>query len=168
MWVLAVGLSAVGLSAVGTGVVGSPVVAGRDARAAALAPAPTSQSTGLDPELERRFEAARAAATAAGVPFKIHSGRRSIDDQQRLVDQAVARYGSEKVAHRFVLPPQASAHVTGLAIDVGPNAGVVWLEKYGVSYGLCQVYQNEPWHFEPLVEPGGDCPAVRPDASWAW
>jgi LAS superfamily LD-carboxypeptidase LdcB len=83
------------------------------------------------------------------------------------VDEAIARHGSAEAAHRWVLPPERSAHVAGLAIDVGPAAGARWLEERGSAYGLCRVYLNEPWHFEPLVAPGTPCPELQPDAGAA-
>ena len=94
---------------------------------------------------------ARQDAAAAGVELRITSGWRSAREQQRLVDEAITRFGSAEAAHRWVLPPERSAHVAGLAIDVGPAAGARWLEERGSAYGLCRVYLNEPWHFEPLV-----------------
>ena len=121
----------------------------------------------LDADLERRFEAARQQAAAAAVELRITSGWRSPAEQQRLVDDAIARYGSAEAAHRWVLPPERSAHVAGLAIDVGPAEGAQWLEEHGATYGLCRVYLNEPWHFEPLVPPGAPCPELRPDAGSA-
>jgi hypothetical protein len=36
-----------------------------------------------------------------------------------------------------------------------------WLSEHGAGYGLCQVYANEPWHYElrPKAINGG-CPRV--------
>ena len=74
----------------------------------------------------------------------------------------------EAEAHRFVAPVDVSAHVRGLAVDVGPADAATWLRHHGWRYGLCQVYANEPWHFEPTADPGGTCPALEPDASVLW
>ena len=41
-----------------------------------------------------------------------------------------------------------SAHVSGDAVDVGPTAADSWLAQHGAAYGLCQIYANEPWHYE--------------------
>lgn len=122
-------------------------------------------ATELDPELVRRFEAARAAAADDGVELTITSGLRSAAEQQRLFDEAVAEHGSPDEAARWVLPPERSAHVSGTALDVGGWDGMTWLGEHGAEFGLCQVYANEPWHVEPLVEPGGTCPPLRPDAA---
>ena len=30
----------------------------------------------------------------------------------------------------------------------GPPAAAAWLSAHGAAYGLCQIYGNEPWHYE--------------------
>jgi D-alanyl-D-alanine carboxypeptidase len=97
----------------------------------------------------------RAATTAAddGVTFRVDSGWRSRDYQEQLLDEAVAKYGSEEEAARWVASPDTSAHVSGAAVDLGPTEATAWLSRHGAAYGLCQIYRNEPWHFE-----------LRPDA----
>lgn len=129
---------------------------------------PGPQATALSDELQRRFDAAAAAAAAEGVTLTITSGWRTADEQRQLIAQAVATYGSEAEAHRWVLPPERSAHVQGLAIDVGPAAGAAWLGEHGAAFGLCRTYANEAWHFEPVIEPGGTCPEPYPDSSVGW
>jgi hypothetical protein len=56
-------------------------------------------------------------------------------------------------------------HVTGKAVDVGPTDAAYWLAQHGARYGLCQIYANEIWHFERVIEPGETCPEQLPDAS---
>ena len=34
------------------------------------------------------------------------------------------------------------------------------------TYGLCQIFANERWHFELATEPGGACPPMYPDSSY--
>lgn len=131
-------------------------------------PSAQAPATGLDPELEARFAAAVEGAAADGVALTLTSGWRSAEDQAGLVESALARYGSAEEAHRWVLPPERSAHVAGLAIDVGPTDGALWLESHGADYGLCRVYANEVWHFEPVIEAGGTCPDLLPDSSSGW
>lgn len=138
------------------------------AASAAVSPKPSPEATGLDPELLRRFDDAAAAAAADGVTLAITSGWRTAEEQQRLVDEAVATYGSAAAAHRWVLPPDKSAHVHGLAIDVGPPSGATWLGEHGAQFGLCRTYANEGWHFEPVIDPGGTCPDPAPDSSVGW
>jgi D-alanyl-D-alanine carboxypeptidase len=141
---------------------------GGAAAAIASSTAGPSPATGLDPELERRFHEARAAADADGVELTLTSGWRTAAEQQDLVDAALERYGSAEEAHRWVLPPESSEHVAGLAIDVGPTDGALWLEQHGADFGLCRTYANELWHFEAVVEPGGTCPPMHEDASHGW
>ncbi len=60
--------------------------------------------------------------------------------------------------------PKTSAHVAGEAVDLGPSASAAWLSRNGARYGLCQIYRNEPWHFElrpDAVEDG--CPTMYAD-----
>ncbi|MBN9376069.1 MAG: M15 family metallopeptidase, partial [Cellulomonas sp.] len=128
-----------------------------------------STATGLDPELLRRFEAAKAAARAAGVTLTLTSGWRSVAEQEQIIAGDIATYGSVTEAHRWVLPPDKSAHVQGEAIDVGPTSGAAWLGVHGGRFGLCRTYANEPWHFEPVIQPGGTCPTPpHADSSWGW
>ena len=62
-------------------------------------------------------------------------------------------------------PPAESSHVTGDAVDVGPTDADSWLSQHGSEYGLCQIYANEPWHFELATVPGGTCPAMTSNAA---
>ena len=119
---------------------------------------------GLSPRLRTRLKKAIAAAKASGVRIDITSARRSAAKQQRLLREAIAKYGSYKAATRWVLPPEQSAHVQGKAVDIGPQAAMVWLNKNGWRYGVCRRYDNEPWHFEALTTPGKRCPAREPHA----
>ena len=134
----------------------------------------TALSVPLDPVnilnefLEVRFLAAQAAAKKEGIRLVITSGFRSYDRQASLFNAAVKKYGSKEVASHWVLPPSASHHPLGLAIDVNyPNdlISTLWLEKNGFRYGLCRAYVNEWWHFEALSAPEQPCPAMIPDAS---
>ena len=52
------------------------------------------------------------------------------------------------MADSYVLSPERSAHVLGLAIDVQGLAGHNWLEGTAGSLGFCRTYDNETWHFE--------------------
>jgi hypothetical protein len=110
----------------------------------------------LDPDL---LAALRRAATDAGIAFGVDSGWRSPAYQRHLLREAVAKYGSRAQAARWVAPPKSSAHVSGDAVDVG-SAAAAWLAEHGAAYGLCQIYGNEPWHYE--LRPGG-CPPMYSD-----
>ena len=118
----------------------------------------------LDPALLEALRAAATEAGADGITFHVNSGWRSAAEQERLLQQAIARYGSEKEARRWVATPQTSAHVSGDAVDLGPSEAARWLARHGAAYGLCQVYRNEPWHFE--LRQGvalNGCPAMYAD-----
>ncbi|WP_410671612.1 D-alanyl-D-alanine carboxypeptidase family protein [Amycolatopsis sp. cmx-4-68] len=113
--------------------------------------------------------ALRRAATAAaddGVAFAVNGGWRSPDYQSRLRRRAVSRYGSETEAARWVATPETSPHVSGDAVDLGPGTARAWLSEHGAGYGLCQVYRNEPWHYELRPEAAEHgCPPMYPDPS---
>ncbi|MFJ8475590.1 M15 family metallopeptidase [Kitasatospora sp. NPDC094011] len=119
----------------------------------------------LDPELLAAVRRAAGDARAQGIGMHVTSGWRSKAYQQRLLDQAVERYGSLERARQFVNTPERSAHVAGRAVDLGPTNADYWLIQHGAEYGLCQVYGNEVWHFELRTAPGGSCPALLPDAA---
>ncbi|CAB4634684.1 unannotated protein [freshwater metagenome] len=122
----------------------------------------------LNPQLLIRFTAAKAAAAKDGQKIYIASGFRTLERQKYLFASAVKKYGSESEAAKWVAPPYVSHHPWGIAIDVNyPNepVGAGWLEINGATFGLCRVYENEWWHFEPSIAPGGTCPALLPNAT---
>jgi D-alanyl-D-alanine carboxypeptidase len=118
----------------------------------------------LDPDL---LGAVRQAATDAaddGVEFFVDSGWRSPEYQEQLLREAVSEYGSEAEAARWVATPNKSAHVSGDAVDIGPSDATAWLSGHGSEYGLCQIYGNEPWHYELRPEAiDHDCPPTYAD-----
>ncbi|MFJ7907318.1 M15 family metallopeptidase [Kitasatospora sp. NPDC096204] len=119
----------------------------------------------LDGPLLEALRRAAGDARAEGIEMTVTSGWRNKAYQQRLLDKAVSKYGSVEQARKFVNTPEKSAHVSGKAVDVGPTNADYWLIQHGARYGLCQVYNNEIWHFELLTRPGGTCPAPLPDAA---
>ena len=102
----------------------------------------------LDPDLLAALRRAATAAAEDGVEFLVNGGWRSPEYQEELFRQAVAKYGSGMAAARWVATPDRSAHVSGDAVDIGPSEARAWLAEHGAEYGLCQVYRNEPWHYE--------------------
>lgn len=119
----------------------------------------------LDPQLARAVEAATRAAARDGITVAITSGVRTPEYQQQLLDEAIETYGSEQIARQYVNTPGRSTHVQGLAVDIGPTDAAYWMIEHGPEYGLCQIYANEIWHFERVIEPGGTCPELLADAS---
>jgi D-alanyl-D-alanine carboxypeptidase len=118
----------------------------------------------LDPAL---LGALRQAATDAAddwVQFFVDSGWRSPEYQEQLLHEAVTKYGSEEEAARWVATPNTSAHVSGDAVDLGPSDATAWLSEHGAEYGLCQIYGNEPWHYELRPEAiDHGCPPMYAD-----
>jgi D-alanyl-D-alanine carboxypeptidase len=107
----------------------------------------------LDPGLLKALRQAAKDAARGGVELYVNSGWRSREYQDQLLREAVSTYGSEEEAARWVATADTSLHVSGDAIDIGPSPATAWLSKHGADYGLCQIYRNEPWHYE-----------LRPDA----
>jgi D-alanyl-D-alanine carboxypeptidase len=118
----------------------------------------------LDPALLKALRRAATDAAKDGVKFFVTSGWRSPEYQEQLFREAVSKYGSVKEAARWVASPNTSAHVSGDAVDIGPTVAAAWLSKHGAEYGLCQVYKNEPWHYElrPIAIDDG-CPPMYAD-----
>ena len=126
--------------------------------------------TAIDKQLMYRFKAAQAAAKKDGQALYIASGFRTLSRQKFLFAQAVKKYGSEKEASKWVAPPLISHHPWGTALDINyPDepVGAGWLEVHGWKFGLCRVFKNEWWHFEPVIAPGWKCPALVPDATYS-
>ena len=106
----------------------------------------------LDPALLGALRQAATDAADDGVEFFVDSGWRSPEYQEQLLHEAVLKYGSEKEAARWVATPNTSAHVSGDAVDIRPDDATAWLSEHGAEYGLCQIYSNEPWHYELRLE----------------
>ncbi len=126
--------------------------------------------TALDKQLVYRFKAAQTAAAKDGQRIYIVSGFRSLSRQKSLYNQAIRKYRSVDEASKWVAPPLVSHHPWGIAIDVNyPNepVGAGWLEVHGSKFGLCRVFENEWWHFEPVIAPGWKCPALVSDARYS-
>ncbi len=124
----------------------------------------------LDQQLLNRFKAAQAAAKKDGQIIYIVSGFRTLSRQKVLFANAVRKYGSAAEASKWVAPPLISHHPWGVAIDVNyPDepVGAGWLEVHGSKFGLCRVFENEWWHFEPVIAPGWKCPTLVLDATYS-
>ncbi|HEX5012641.1 MAG TPA: M15 family metallopeptidase [Candidatus Limnocylindrales bacterium] len=119
----------------------------------------------LDPDLLRALRAAATEADEDGIALPVNSGWRSPDYQNELLRQAVSQYGSAEEAAKWVATAETSPHVSGEAIDIGSVDGWTWLSKRGAEFGLCQIYRNEPWHFElrPGAREDGHCPRMFAD-----
>jgi zinc D-Ala-D-Ala carboxypeptidase len=118
----------------------------------------------LDPALLSALRQAATDAADDGVEFLVDSGWRSPGYQEQLLREAISKYGSEEEAARWVATPNTSAHVSGDAVDIGPFDATAWLSEHGAKYGLCQIYGNEPWHYELRPEAfDHGCPPMYAD-----
>jgi zinc D-Ala-D-Ala carboxypeptidase len=118
----------------------------------------------LDPALLGALRQAATDAARDGVEFYVDSGWRSQAYQAHLLHEAISKYGSEREAARWVATPKTSAHVAGDAVDIGHLDATAWLSEHGARYGLCQIYRNEPWHYEPRPEAiDHGCPPMYAD-----
>jgi len=134
-----------------------------------------------DREVRLRADAAGALlqlmtqARAAGVAITPISGFRTIAYQESLFRKAVAKYGSEDVAVRWVARPGNSEHHTGLVVDLGdeddPTCDVEppfeetpafhWLQDNAARFGFELSFPRnnprgvnyEPWHWRFVGTP---------------
>lgn len=119
----------------------------------------------LDPALAWALRrAATDARNTRGIELYINSGWRSRRYQDQLLREAVAEYGTLEEASRWVATSDTSAHVSGNAVDIGGAGATEWLSEHGSAYGLCQIYLNEPWHYELRSgAPAFGCPGMYAD-----
>ena len=120
----------------------------------------------LDPALLEALHQAATDAAGDGVQFVVNSGWRSPEYQDQLFQEAISEYGSQEEAARWVATAATSSHVSGDAVDIGQLDATAWLSEHGAAYGLCQIYDNEPWHYEfrpDAIDHG--CPATYADPS---
>lgn len=117
---------------------------------------------GMQADAAAAWLAVRAAGEAQNLTMCLADGKRSRAQQQQTYDDYVKQYG-QAMADQYVLPPDKSAHVWGLAIDVQPYQAYTWLQDTNGSLNFCRRYDNEAWHFEfdPSYSTTG-CPALLP------
>ena len=107
--------------------------------------------TGLAPE----FGSALAALFQAAPPevqqnLRVTSAYRSPEVQERLWADALAKYGSEAAARKWVAPPGRSNHNHGAAVDfkfLDPSAQE-WVHQNAGQFGMHFPMSHEPWHIE--------------------
>jgi D-alanyl-D-alanine carboxypeptidase len=118
----------------------------------------------LDPGLLQALREAATDAADDGIDFYVNSGWRSREYQNQLLREAVSEYGSEEKAARWVATADTSPHVSGDAVDIEHSDATAWLSQHGADYGLCQIYRNEPWHYELRPEAiNHRCPRMYAD-----
>jgi LAS superfamily LD-carboxypeptidase LdcB len=118
--------------------------------------------TGMRSDVILAWKAVVRAGKAKKIIVCLNDGKRSRAQQQAQYDAYVKQYG-KAVANQLVLPPNKSAHVIGIAVDVQPAKAYQWLQSTKGALGFCRIYDNEAWHFEfnPAYRVDG-CPARLP------
>lgn len=109
--------------------------------------------SGLSPGFQSSLQSMFAAAPPEVQQYlRITSGYRSPEVQQRLWDEALAKYGSPEAARKWVAPPGSSQHNHGSAADLkylAPEAQE-WVHQNASQFGLYFPMGHEPWHIEPV------------------
>jgi hypothetical protein len=114
--------------------------------------------SGMNPAFNSSLQQLFAAAPPEiQQKLRITSGYRSPERQKQLFADAVAKYGSESAARKWVAPPGNSKHNHGVAADLkylGPEA-ITWAHENAGKYGLHFPLANENWHIEPIGSRNG-------------
>ena len=126
---------------------------------------PASYVTDMNPVMRDRLAAFMAAAPDfVKDGLDLLSGARSEERQKELWDAALAKYGSEAEARKWVAPPGKSQHNHGNAADLGwngagfssaPQAVKDWVHQNAERFGLAFPLSNEGWHIETTEARGG-------------
>ena len=101
----------------------------------------------MDADYESRINAMIAQSDGK---IWLVSGDRDTETQQRLWDEAVAKYGPEE-ARNWVAPPGNSFHEKGMAADLGGDLKLA--AQLAPQFGLWFPMPGddwEPWHVEPI------------------
>ena len=124
--------------------------------------------TGMTPDMQSRLYAfLQAAENELGPGLQVYSGYRSPELQAQLYENALAKYGNEAEARRWVAPPGRSRHNTGQAADLkykgvrldqSPEAAQ-WVRENAPRFGLDVPMSWEPWQVEVAGARGGESPA---------
>ena len=113
--------------------------------------APVALGSGLHPRLEA---AVNRLVAASGGRISVTSGARSRAEQQRLWQEALAKYGSAEAADDWVAPPGHSMHEKGLAVDLGGDLALAAELVDRLDLPLWRPMDHEPWHFELIGSRG--------------
>lgn len=121
----------------------------------ATAPADWQAGTAYD-GLDAMFAARlRAMVAASGGRITLRGGSygfRSYEDQERLWNKAVERYGSPAAARKWAAVPGRSNHGRGIAYDLGYTSDEAkqWAHRNAARFGLHFPMDHEDWHVEPI------------------
>ena len=101
----------------------------------------------MAPNAASSFKTMAADAAKEGVDlFGINNTYRSVALQSQLFQKALAKYGSEQAARKWVAPPGRSKHNVGLAVDFSSRPAAAWMKGKGTNYGWHN-YAPEWWHY---------------------
>jgi len=106
---------------------------------------------GTQPEFASGVRAMIAAAAEQGLVIGVKNAKRDIEDQQRLWQNALKKYGDPEVADNWVARPTPNApHVRGIAADLsyGSDAARQFAHENAGRFGLNFRMDHEPWHVE--------------------
>lgn len=92
--------------------------------------------------------------------LRVTSAYRSPEIQQKLFSDALAKYGSEAAARKWVAPPGKSRHNHGLAVDLKylDDTARQWAHQNAANFGLHFPMSHEPWHIEMVGSRGKSLP----------
>jgi len=131
-----------------------------------------NQKPAICREVYEHFLELREAMQKVGLDVIVDSGYRSYDYQQAVWDRNVEEKGLD-LTKKFVAPPGASEHQTGLAVDVAimrngqyieesteEDEEIKWLMENAYKFGFILRYPKgkekitghnfEPWHYRYL------------------
>src|SRR4051812_5091704 len=94
----------------------------------------------LDPALLGALRQAATDAADDGVRFVVNSGWRSPAYEDQLRREAIAKYGSEAEAARWVATRTTSPHVSGGPGGIGPPDAPPRPSPPGPPHGACQIH----------------------------
>jgi hypothetical protein len=117
--------------------------------------------TNLSPEFQSSLAALfQGAPPEVQSTLRVSSGFRSPDRQAQLWQAALAKYGSDEAARKWVAPPGRSKHNHGQAVDLKflNPAAQQWVHANAKQYGLHFPMAHENWHIEPIGARGGAQP----------
>ncbi len=118
---------------------------------------------GIQPQMRSALAQLMAAAPEdIRSQITLKSGRRTTERQAQLYQEALAKYGSEAEARKWVAPPGRSRHDKGDAYDLGYGSPAAreWVHANAGRFGLAFPLANEDWHIELATARGGGAPAA--------
>ena len=97
------------------------------------------------------------------VEFFVDSGWRSPEYQNQLLREAVSGTDPKRKPPGGWPPRRHLLTCREAQSTSGPSVPA-WLSEHGAEYGLCQIYGNEPWHYELRPEAiDHRCPPMHAD-----